>query len=53
MTFKEILETAAAILTIIVSIVVLYGAFMGVKKKIFQRIKNIIAALEEKLKIEK
>ncbi|MDR1123254.1 MAG: hypothetical protein LBL61_01295 [Elusimicrobiota bacterium] len=53
MTLKEFLEIMASILTITVSITVLYGAFMGVKKKIFHRVHDIIKAVEEKLHIEK
>jgi len=52
MTLKEILEIIAATLTIIVSLIFLYGAFMGVRKKIFHRIHDIITALEEKLHIK-
>ena len=51
MTFKEILEIWAAILTIVVSIIFLYGAFMGVRKKIFRRMHDILEAVEEKLHI--
>jgi len=49
MTFKEILEIMAAILTITVSVIFLYGAFMGVRKKFFQRLHNVMETLEGKL----
>ena len=49
MTFKEILETIAASMTIIVSLIFLYGAFMGVRKKVFHRAHEVLTALEEKL----
>jgi len=52
MTFKEFLEIIAALLTIIVSAIFLYGALMGVRKKIFRRIHDIITAIEDKLNIK-
>ena len=48
MTFKEVLETMAAILTITVSLIFLYGAFMGVRKKFFQRLHNLLSSFEDK-----
>ena len=49
MTFKEFLEIMAAILTIIVSVIFLYGAFMGVRKKFFHRLHDALILLEDRL----
>lgn len=55
MTFRDFLEITAAIMTILVSLTILYGAFVGSRKKIFSRMHGIITKMEEKLeeKLEK
>ena len=49
-TFKEWMEISAAALTIIVSIIAIYGLTTAVRKKVFKRMHDVLEHIEEKIK---
>ncbi len=53
MTWKEILEVTATVLTILVSLTVLYGAFKGIKNGFFHKLHRVLHHHAERLAKEK
>lgn len=53
MNFKEILELTATTLTIIVSLIALYGAFKGAKHGFFSKLQEVIHHHHNKMQEEK